>query len=125
MNIRTNMRKTGSALVILVLAALTIGACSASAVATRNQGDNEALLSKQVHHQLVMLPWYGVFDILEYTINGSEVILTGQVFQPITKSDAEAQVKKLAGVTRYSLIPSRRPAPQRPMGRQVFPRGLP
>src|ERR1700674_3899559 len=69
MNTRTNMLKIWSALVVLVLATLTIGACSASAAASRDQGGDEALLSKQVHHQLVKLPWYGVFDNLEYTIN--------------------------------------------------------
>jgi hyperosmotically inducible periplasmic protein len=100
MNTRTNIQKILAALVFLVLATLTIGACNASAAASPDQGADEALLSKQIHNQLVTLPWYGVFDNLEYTINGSEVRLTGQVFEPITKSDAEARMKRLVRVTR-------------------------
>jgi hyperosmotically inducible protein len=58
-------------------------------------------LTDQVHHQLVMLPWYGVFDNLEYQVNGSEVILTGQMTSEhaITKDDAERAVKSIPGVT--------------------------
>jgi hyperosmotically inducible protein len=47
-----------------------------------------------------MLPWYGVFDNLNFTVNGGEVTLEGQVVKPITKDGAEAVVKKIPGVTR-------------------------
>ena len=55
-------------------------------------------LNKEVHHRLAMLPWYGVFDNLEYTINGNDVTLSGQVVRPSTKSDALASVKHIEGV---------------------------
>jgi hyperosmotically inducible protein len=59
-------------------------------------------ISRQVHHELVTLPWYGAFDNLEYQVKGSEVILSGQVVSEhaITKSDAENAVKRIPGVTR-------------------------
>ena len=98
MRIQNGLRM-GSALVIVLLAALTIGSCPSGA-ATLDQQTNEALLSKQVRHQLLMVPWYGVFDNLAYSINGREVTLTGEVVNPVTKSDAENMVKKVAGVTR-------------------------
>lgn len=57
-------------------------------------------LGRQVRHELVTLPYYGVFDNLAYSINGSTVTLYGQVVRPTTRSDAERRVKRLAGVTR-------------------------
>ena len=56
-------------------------------------------LSRNVRHELVTLPYYGVFDNLAYQINGSTVTLYGQVTQPSTRKDAERRVAKLAGVT--------------------------
>ena len=86
---------------LLVLAGSTIGAPNASAAkAPRTVSSYESWLNQQVHHKLAMLPWYGVFDNLEYQINGSDVTLEGQVVTDVTKSDAEAAVKSIEGVTR-------------------------
>jgi hyperosmotically inducible periplasmic protein len=56
-------------------------------------------LAKRVRHELVMLPYYGVFDNLAYRINGSRVELFGQVVRPSTRSGAERVVKRIPGVT--------------------------
>jgi len=58
-------------------------------------------LADEVRHQLVMLPYYSVFDWLEanVTANG-EVTLVGDVVRPTTKSDAEARLQRLESVTR-------------------------
>ena len=55
-------------------------------------------LAKQVRHQLVMLPWYSVFDNLAFRIDRDKVTLLGQVTRPVLKSDAEAVVKGIEGV---------------------------
>ena len=55
-------------------------------------------LAKQVRHQLVMLPWYSVFDNLAFRIDRDKVTLLGQVTRPVLKSDAEAAVKHIEGV---------------------------
>jgi hyperosmotically inducible protein len=55
-------------------------------------------ISKEVRHELVMLPYYGVFDNLAYRVDGSKVTLFGQVTRPTLKSDAENVVKKIEGV---------------------------
>ncbi len=55
-------------------------------------------LKEQVRHELAMLPYYSVFDNLAYTVNGNEVILTGQVTRPVLKSDAGKAVKSVPGV---------------------------
>jgi hyperosmotically inducible protein len=57
-------------------------------------------LMREVRHELVMLPYYGVFDNLAYRINGDEVELFGQVTRPTLKTDAERAVKSIEGVER-------------------------
>ena len=57
-------------------------------------------LVKEVRHELVMLPYLGVFDNLEYKVDGSTVTLMGQVTRPTLKSDAESVVKKIEGVEK-------------------------
>jgi len=56
-------------------------------------------VANEVRHQLVMLPWYSVFDNLAYKVEGDKVTLYGQVTRPTLKSDAEAVVKSVEGVT--------------------------
>lgn len=55
---------------------------------------------REVRHELVMLPYYGVFDNLTYRVDGSTVTLMGQVTRPTLKSDAENVVKQIEGVDR-------------------------
>jgi hyperosmotically inducible periplasmic protein len=59
-------------------------------------------IADHVRHELVTLPWYGVFDNLQYQVNGDEVILSGQVISEhaTTKHDAENAVKRISGVTK-------------------------
>jgi hyperosmotically inducible protein len=56
-------------------------------------------VANEVRHRLVMLPWYSVFDNLAYKVEGDKVALYGQVTRPTLKSDAEAVVKGIEGVT--------------------------
>jgi len=57
-------------------------------------------ISRRVEKELVTLPYYGIFDNLEYSVNGGTVTLLGQVVRPTTKSDAESRVRHIAGVTQ-------------------------
>jgi len=63
----------------------------------RGGGDR---LTREVRHELVMLPYYGVFDNLAYRVDGSTVTLMGQVTRPTLKSSAENVVKDIEGVTK-------------------------
>jgi hyperosmotically inducible protein len=57
-------------------------------------------LIKEVRHELLMLPYYGVFDWLQFEVRGDgNVVLKGQVTRPTLKSDAANVVKKIEGVT--------------------------
>ena len=64
------------------------------------QGAIDPQLTRRVRRELVTLPYYGVFDNLGYSVNGSTVTLYGQVVRPSTRSDAEGRVKRIKGVTR-------------------------
>jgi len=57
-------------------------------------------LTREVRHELVMLPYYGVFDNLSFRVDGSTVTLLGQVTRPTLKSDAEGVIKRLEGVEK-------------------------
>jgi len=60
-----------------------------------------ARLVREVRHELRMLPYYGVFDWLEFEVQpDNTVVLRGQVVRPTTKSDAEGRVKDVEGVSR-------------------------
>ena len=64
----------------------------------RSEEQYRERLVKQVRHELVMLPWYSVFDNLAFRIDRDSVTLLGQVTRPVLKSDAEAVVKRIEGV---------------------------
>lgn len=76
-----------------VLAAAQPAASESARVSTQKP------LAEQVAHQLALVPWYGVFDDLAYSVNGTQVTLTGAVVNPATKSDAVGYMKHIKGVT--------------------------
>src|SRR3981081_1201879 len=57
-------------------------------------------ITKEVRHELLMLPWFGVFDNIAYKVDGATVTLLGQVTRPTLKSDAENAVKHIEGVEK-------------------------
>jgi len=101
------MRRELRALFVIALLLATPAAAWPNSLAARSQEEkkqrNETKyrekLSKEVRHQLVMLPWYSVFDNLAYKVEGDKVTLYGQVTRPTLKSDAEAAVKSIEGVS--------------------------
>ena len=60
----------------------------------------EDRITHEVRHELVMLPFYGVFDNLAYRVDGGTVTLLGQVTRPTLKSDAGSAVKGIEGVDK-------------------------
>lgn len=57
-----------------------------------------ARIAREVMHELLMEPYYSVFDDLAFQVEGSNVTLLGQVTNPVVKSDAEAAVRHIEGV---------------------------
>jgi hyperosmotically inducible protein len=108
--------------VIALLLASPAAACANSAVAQpqenkRNETKYLEKLYKEVRHQLVMLPWYSVFDNLAYKVEGDKVTLYGEVTRPSLKSDAEAAVKSIEGVA--SVVNNIEVLPASPMDDQL------
>lgn len=91
------------ALSIVPLLALSLASMPYSTQAAsgaQNEPKPANKLAKEVRHELVMLPYYSVFDNLAYRVEGDKVILIGQVVRPTLKSDAEAAVKSIEGVSK-------------------------
>ena len=100
MKIRLHAVNTLFVVALLALGALIVGAPTARA--GNKASFDVSRLSDQVRHELVTLPWYGVFDNLEYQVNRNEVILGGQVVSEHsqTKYDAEKAVKRIEGIEK-------------------------
>ena len=59
-------------------------------------------IAKEVRHELLMLPYYSLFDDLEYDVQGRTVTLSGSLTSEhaVTKSEAENVVKRIEGVDK-------------------------
>jgi hyperosmotically inducible protein len=83
------------ALIAIAIIASAVPAWADKDKDTRGGADR---LSKEIRHELVMLPYYTVFDDLAYKVNGGTVTLYGAVTNPVLKSDAERAVRRVEGV---------------------------
>ena len=65
--------------------------------ATGSQRSHDRI-SREVFHELVMLPQLTIFDNLQYKVDGDKVTLMGQVRNAILKDSAEKSIKRIEGV---------------------------
>ena len=95
------MKKVTKALLIVPSLILGLGLLTARPLAADQpqSARGEDRIAHQVRHELVMLPYYSVFDNLQFQVAGDVVTLSGQVTRPVLKSDAEHAVKHIEGVT--------------------------
>jgi hyperosmotically inducible periplasmic protein len=86
-----------------ILVAITLALC-AFTLAQDTQREPSARaqerITREVRHELLMLPYFGVFDYIAYKVDGYTVTLLGQVVRPTLKSDAENVVKRIEGVEK-------------------------
>ena len=105
------MNKTLLAFVICLATALAAQSSGKTPQAQNSQGSMQTAeqrsgvspkaeqnIAREVRHEILMQPYYGVFDAIGYTVNGYDVTLTGQVTRDTIKSDAESAVKHIEGV---------------------------
>jgi hyperosmotically inducible protein len=103
-----NLRKLFGRWGMLILPAMLLG--FAAPVPAADQGGTtqqqqkqtpESKMQKEIRHELIMLPYYTIFDNLEFQLqdNGT-VILSGQVVWAKLKDDAEYAVKQVEGVNK-------------------------
>jgi BON domain-containing protein len=90
-----------SAVVVTVIASMSVFATAAPQDQGALSPKGVDRIVKEVRHELVMLPFYGVFDNLSYKVDpDGTVTLLGQVARPVLKSDAENAIKHIEGVEK-------------------------
>ncbi len=82
-------------LLVILLSLVTLGAAQ-----DQPSAKSQDRIIKEVRHELLMLPYFGVFDYIGFKVEGSTVTLLGQVVRPVTKSDAQNAVKRIEGVEK-------------------------
>lgn len=84
----------------VVVALLLAGAAVAQSGGEQSSGAQrmQDRITREVHHELVMLPQLTIFDNLQYKVDGSKVTLLGQVRNAVLKDEAGSAVKKIEGV---------------------------
>ena len=93
----TMMKLLGSSSVTICLMIVTaIQAPTTKTFSSKAQ----ARITKEVRHQILLLPDFGTFDNIAFKLNGYDVVLFGQVVQPSLRSEAEKVVRKIEGVER-------------------------
>lgn len=90
---------------LLVAFACLLSFVASSAVALHAQHDqpspkSQDRITREVRHELLMLPYFGVFDNIAFKVDGGSVTLVGQVVRPSLKSDAENAIKHIEGVDK-------------------------
>ncbi len=87
---------------VVFAALVALVTLSAAQDAQREQpsAKSEERIIKEVRHELLMLPYFGVFDNIAFKVEGYNVTLLGQVVRPSLKSDAENAVKHIEGVEK-------------------------
>jgi hyperosmotically inducible protein len=85
---------------LVALFAIAAAAALGAPLASSEQSLSREQTAKKVRHELVTLPYYGVWDNLAYKVEGNTVTLYGQVFRPVTRTDAERRVAKIKGIER-------------------------
>jgi hyperosmotically inducible periplasmic protein len=58
----------------------------------------ESAVSHEIRHQILVLPYYSVFDYITFTLQGTKVTLRGQVLRPTLRNHAEAAVRSIEGI---------------------------
>ena len=87
---------------LLVVVVTLLSLATQGSAQDRNQPSPKAQerIIKEVRHELLMLPYFGVFDYIAFKVNGDTVTLLGQVARPVLKCDAENAVKHIEGVEK-------------------------
>jgi hyperosmotically inducible protein len=85
---------------MVVFALLPFAALGSAQDRDQPSSRSQDRITREVRHELLMLPYFGVFDNLAFKVNGDTVTLLGQVVRPSLKSDAENSIKHIEGVEK-------------------------
>ena len=85
---------------VLVITLLSLTALGFAQDRGQPSAKSQDRIIREVRHELLMLPYFGVFDNIAFKVNGDTVTLLGQVVRPTLKSDSENVVKHIEGVEK-------------------------
>jgi hyperosmotically inducible protein len=85
---------------ITLLASVLFLSSLSSTAQDQPSAKSQERITREVRHELLMLPYFGVFDNIAYKVDGDTVTLFGQVVRPSLKSDAQNVVKRIEGVEK-------------------------
>jgi hyperosmotically inducible protein len=86
-----------------MVATLLLGGIGVAVAGSSTPGPrDDAAVAKAVRHEIVMYPYYGVWDNIEFQVAGGNVTLSGEVTQPYKKTDIARAVQRVQGVTSLS-----------------------
>src|ERR1700693_567258 len=89
-----------SKLVVVVFILLSLATLGLTQDRGQPSAKSQDRITREVRHELLMLPYFGVFDYIAFKVEGSTVTLLGQVVRPSLKSDAENALKHIEGVEK-------------------------
>jgi hyperosmotically inducible protein len=89
-----------SKLVVVVFILLSLATLGLAQDRDQPSAKSQDRITREVRHELLMLPYFGVFDYIAFKVEGSTVTLLGQVVRPSLKSDAENALKHIEGVEK-------------------------
>src|ERR1700685_3298754 len=89
-----------SKLVVVVFILLSLATFGLTQDRDQRSAKSQGRITPEVRRELLMLPYFGVFDYIAFKVEGSTVTLLGQVVRPSLKSDAENALKHIEGVEK-------------------------
>jgi hyperosmotically inducible protein len=102
--LRKILKSISILMVPVMLLGLSVPAFAADQAGTTQQPKTQATMSqleREIQHELIMLPYYTIFDNLEFKLEDNDtVVLSGQVVWAFVKDDAEHAVKSIKGVKK-------------------------
>lgn len=87
---------------ILMAAVLLAGGAIAKTKTDANQPQTDDQIAKAVRHEIVMYSRYSIFDDIAFNVVNGQVELTGEVTQPVKKTDIGRLSQRVPGVTSVS-----------------------
>ena len=86
----------------LMSAVLVAGAAAAASKDNANVPTTDEQIAKQVTHEVLMYPYYSIWDDVNFRVVNGQVELTGEVTMPVKKSDLGRIVQRVPGVASVS-----------------------
>jgi hyperosmotically inducible protein len=75
------------------------GLASAKAPSNAPIPRSDEAIAKQVRHEILTYPYYGIFDDVSYQVSNGSVRLSGAVTEPWKKDALQKSIQRIPGVT--------------------------